>query len=143
MEFLVMFEEIYDTALKSIEDNHNIYIGGKGENRNISVNPYCLEGYDDNSYIEEKKLLGTVLKRINFQLFRNSVILSEYEIEEELIPVFRVTTRKIVFNRFGDLINDLHYSNLLRIVNKNPLILFELRTKKDLKDKKNIKIVKK
>jgi hypothetical protein len=31
----------------------------------------------------------------------------------------------------------------LRIVNKNPLILFELRTKKDLKDKKNIKIVKK
>lgn len=138
-----MFEEIYNMALKSIENNCNIYIGGKGEKRNISVNPYYLEGYDSNSYIEEKKLLGTVLKRINFQLFRNSVILSEYELEEELIPVFRVTTRKIVFNRYGDIINDLHYSNLLRIANKNPLILFELRTKKDMESKKNIKVVKK
>ena len=143
MEFLVMFEEIYDIALKSIEDNHNIYIGGKGKNRNISVNPYYLEGYDSNDYIEEKKLLKTVLKRINFQLFRNSILLSEYELEEELIPVFRVTTRRVIFNRYGDIINDLHYSNLLRIANKNPLILFELRTKKELESKKNIKVVKK
>lgn len=138
--------EIYCLARKSLDRDLMLYIGGKRDSRNISINPFVFED-KNNEFEEEKKLLQTILVQNNFYLFRNGIILSEYEIPDKFIPVFRNTTRKIEINRFGDIINSLHAYNIDQIAEKNPLTIFEVRTKRneyfDYFNEKNVKIVRK
>jgi hypothetical protein len=70
------------------------------------------------------KLRPTLEKRI----LENSDLLSTRLLEPEEVPLFNA--RYVRFNSFGEIINEIHYLNLIQIANSNPHTTFGLWTKR-------------
>lgn len=86
------------------------------------------------------KLRPTLEKR----LLENSDVLSTRLLLQYETPLFNA--RYVRFNSFGEIINDIHYLNLLQIANHNPHTTFGLWTKRSdivmkFPKEKNIKYI--
>ena len=62
------------------------------------------------------------------KLLDNSELLSLNILSEEEVP--SLNSRFVRFNSFGEIINDIHYQNLIKIAKKNPFTTFGLWTKR-------------
>ena len=61
---------------------------------------------------------------------RNSDVLSNSVIQDDLLPTMRKGTRVVRFNAYGELVNKNHFLNYMGIAKKNPLVRFSLYTKR-------------
>ena len=81
----------------------------------------CVECYSQG-------MLRTYRKNMQPALNRNSKMLSTSILEDRFIPT--IIDRVFRFDAHGELINQIHFKNLLAIVNKNPHCTFALWTKR-------------
>jgi hypothetical protein len=95
------------------------------------LNPFCQENRSNKdsicshcySYTSEKRYkLSTELWKLNYK------VLSENVLTDNEIPVLKQDIL-FRFNAHGDLINRVHYNNLIKIAKKNPGVKFALWTK--------------
>jgi len=87
---------------------------------NQAENSVCFKCYSDRF----SKMRPSLEKR----LIENSQVLSSRLLEPKEIPFFNA--RYVRFNSFGEIINEIHYLNLLRIAKANPHTKFGLWTKR-------------
>lgn len=108
-------------------------------NTSHSLNPYCQENRKNKnsicsscySYVSEKRYIESKkMWSLNYN------ILSTHVLKDNEVPTLRKSDSIFRFNAHGDLINRIHYNNLIKIVKKNPEVLFALWTK-------NLKVINK
>jgi hypothetical protein len=100
---------------------------------NTKTNPFCMKmnSVKNGNTICEKcyshRMLGTYRKNMADALQHNSDMLSE-PIEWDDLP--KVMDLYIRFNSHGELINEIHFRNIINICNKNLKTSFALWTKR-------------
>ena len=122
-------EHFLSVNTSSLENSFCQIMGLKGDS-------VCSKCYSDR-YAKMRPNLEKVLTT-------NSDTLSTRLLKDDEIPFFNA--RYVRFNSFGELINDIHYQNLLLIADKNPHTIFGLWTKRAKtvmkhKKRKNIKYI--
>lgn len=112
--------------IRSLNTSHslNLHCQLNRENKN-SICSHCY------SYVSEKRY-----KRSNSMWALNYNILSTHVLSDNEVPKLRKSDEIFRFNGHGDLINRVHYNNLIKIVKKNPKVRFALWTK-------NLKVINK
>lgn len=118
----------------SITIGHGKIEGINSINTNSLNNPYCIQMSKNKDSICSKCYSNRSLKFRTFlkqSLEKNDICLSETKLKLSEIPIINALYFR--FNSFGELINKIHYYNLIQICKKNPLTTFSLWSKrKDL-----------
>jgi hypothetical protein len=139
MEFSDILKSLWHSSYSDALTDPKVHVF-KGNTRHISVSPFynsrCDYGFED-----EKALLQGKLRRINENLFKNFHLLCFVDLET--IPKFK-PGKIIIFNEYGDFVNEQHIRNIQRIINANPLTVFKVKTKQDINlVGNNVRMVKK
>ena len=139
MEFSDTLKELWHSSYSDARTNPKVHLF-VGNTRHISVSPF-FNANCDIGFEEEKALLQGKLRRINENLFKNFHLLCFVDLET--IPKFK-PGKIIIFNEYGDFVNDQHIRNIQRIINANPLTIFKVKTKQnmELRDN-NVRMIKK
>lgn len=93
-------------------------------------NPHCIERRKNGESVCSKCYAATYMKMRNElkrRLEYNAVMLSEGIIAEDELPI--ISDEIFRFESFGDLYNETHLENYIRICRKNPNTKFALYTK--------------
>jgi hypothetical protein len=139
MEFSDILKSLWHSSYSDALTDPKVHVF-KGNTRHISVSPFynsrCDYGFED-----EKALLQGKLRKINKSLFKNFHLLCFVDLET--IPKFK-PGKIIIFNEYGDFVNEQHIRNIQRIINANPLTVFKVKTKQDINlVGNNVRMVKK
>ena len=139
MEFVDTLKQLWHSSYANALSEPKVHVF-VGNSRHISVSPFynvrCDKGFK-----EEKALLQGKLRKINENLFKNFHLLCFVDLET--IPRFKAG-KVIIINEYGDFVNEIHVRNIQKIVNANPLTVFRVKTKQDVKLKgNNVRMIKK
>ena len=139
MEFSDILKQLWHSSYINARPDSKVHVF-VGNTRHISVSPFfnpnCDKGFES-----EKKLLQSKSRKINENLFKNFHLLCFTELVT--IPKFK-PGKIIIFNEYGDFVNDQHIKNIQRIINANPLTIFKVKTKQDVDLKgNNVRMIKK
>ena len=99
-------------------------------NTNTLTNEFCIRQHETETICGDCysfSMLEGYRKNCTDSFERNSAILSEY-IEWDSLPV--INDAFFRFSAHGELINENHFDNLIRIARKNPYTTFALWTKR-------------
>jgi len=127
MEFADILKELWHSSYLDARSDHKVHVF-VGNSRHISVSPF-YNANCDTGFEEEKALLQRKLRKINSNLFKNFHLLCFVDLE--IIPKFRAG-KIIIFNEYGDFVNEQHIRNIQRIINANALTVFKVKTKQDI-----------
>jgi hypothetical protein len=139
MEFSDILKQLWHSSYSDALTDPKVHVF-VGNSRHISVSPFynsnCDMGFED-----EKKLLQGKLRKINENLFKNFHLLCFTELE--IVPKFK-PGKIIIFNEYGDFVNEQHIRNIQKIINANPLTVFKVKTKQNVELKgNNVRMVRK
>ena len=127
MEFNDTLKALWHSSYANAQSDSKVHVF-VGNSRHISVSPFfnanCDKGYED-----EKALLKGKLRKINENLFKNFHLLCFVDLET--IPKFK-PGKVIIFNEYGDFVNDQHIKNIQKIINANALTVFKVKTKQNI-----------
>ena len=139
MEFSDILKQLWHSSYVNARTNPKVHVF-VGNTRHISVSPF-YNSKCDYGYEEEKALLQGKLRKINENLFKNFHMLCFVDLKT--IPKFRAG-KVIIINEYGDFVNDTHVKNIQKIINANPLTVFKVKTKQEIKLKgNNVRMIKK
>lgn len=139
MEFSDVLKQLWHSSYSDALLNPKVHVF-VGNTRHISVSPF-FNANCDIGFESEKKLLQSKLRKINENLFKNFHLLCFVDLE--IIPKFK-PGKIIIFNEYGDFVNEQHIRNIQRIINANPLTVFKVKTKQNVELKgNNVRMVKK
>ncbi len=127
MEFSDVLKQFWHSSYANALSDPKVHVF-VGNTRHISVSPF-YNARCDYGYEEEKALLKGKLRKINENLFKNFHLLCFVDLE--IIPKFK-PGKIIIFNEYGDFVNDIHVRNIQKIINANPLTVFKVKTKQDI-----------
>ena len=127
MEFKDVLKELWHSSYVNALTDPKVHVF-VGNTRHISVSPF-FNANCDTGFEEEKALLKGKLRKINENLFKNFHLLCFVDLET--IPKFK-PGKVIIFNEYGDFVNDQHIKNIQRIINANPLTIFKVKTKQNI-----------
>ena len=101
-------------------------------NTNTVTNPFCMSMAKTDTVCGKcysHKMLSTYRKGCQKAFQSNSELLSSSIIPAEDLPVFN--SLYVRLHAHGELINDIHFTNFIRIADKNPKTTFALWTKRN------------
>ena len=139
MEFSDILKQLWHSSYSDALTDPRVHVFA-GNSRHISVSPF-YNSKCDYGYEEEKALLQGKLRKINSNLFKNFHLLCFVDLKT--IPKFK-PGKIIIFNEYGDFVNEQHIRNIQRIINANPLTVFKVKTKQNVIMKgNNVRMIKK
>ena len=139
MEFSDILKQLWHSSHSDARTNPKVHVF-VGNTRHISVSPF-FNANCDIGFEEEKALLKGKLRKINSNLFKNFHLLCFVDLE--IVPKFK-PGKIIIFNEYGDFVNEQHIRNIQKIINANPLTVFRVKTKQNVELKgNNVRMVKK
>ena len=139
MEFTDILKQLWHSSYASALSDSKVHVFA-GNSRHISVSPF-YNSKCDYGYEEEKALLQGKLRRINENLFKNFHLLCFVDLET--IPKFK-PGKIIIFNEYGDFVNEQHVRNIQKIIDANPLTIFKVKTRQNVELKgNNVRMVRK
>ena len=139
MEFVDTLKQLWHSSYANALSEPKLHVF-VGNSRHISVSPF-FNSNCDMGFESEKSLLQGKLRKINENLFKNFHLLCFVDLVT--IPRFKAG-KVIIINEYGDFVNEIHVRNIQKIVNANPLTVFRVKTKQDVKLKgNNVRMIKK
>ena len=139
MEFADILKQLWHSSYINARTDPKVHVF-VGNTRHISVSPF-FNANCDTGFESEKKLLQSKLRKINENLFKNFHLLCFVDLE--IVPKFK-PGKIIIFNEYGDFVNEQHIRNIQKIINANPLTVFRVKTKQNVELKgNNVRMVKK